>query len=168
VHHRDDASPEKDQQMEDGYMVRYLPAQLLRDLNIVDTPGTNVILERQQRLTEEYVPRADMVLFTMSAGRGMPGGRHNAEVGTRQHAARLAVLHQCKTNRDLWCADRPFTDSEVRFLKYIRQWGKKVVFLVNKVDILTGDDEVSSPQTGSRVHDVASHTICNDSRSMRT
>lgn len=49
-------------------MVRYLPAQLLRDLNIVDTPGTNVILERQQRLTEEYVPRADMVLFTMSAG----------------------------------------------------------------------------------------------------
>jgi hypothetical protein len=54
--------------MEDGYMVRYLPAALLRDLNIVDTPGTNVILERQQRLTEEYVPRADMVLFTMSAG----------------------------------------------------------------------------------------------------
>ena len=38
------------------------------NLNIVDTPGTNVILERQQRLTEEYVPRADMVLFTMSAG----------------------------------------------------------------------------------------------------
>ena len=48
--------------------VKYLPAELLRDLNIVDTPGTNVILERQQRLTEEYVPRADMVLFTMSAG----------------------------------------------------------------------------------------------------
>ncbi|CAL8469427.1 g8968 [Coccomyxa elongata] len=93
------------ERMEDGYMVRYLPAALLRDLNIVDTPGTNVILERQQRLTEEYVPRADMVLFTMSA-------------------------------------DRPFTDSEVRFLKYIRQWGKKVVFLVNKVDILSGSNEV--------------------------
>ena len=54
--------------MEDGYTIKYLPAELLRDLNIVDTPGTNVILERQQRLTEEYVPRADMVLFTMSAG----------------------------------------------------------------------------------------------------
>lgn len=53
-------------------MVRYLPAALLRDLNIVDTPGTNVILERQQRLTEEYVPRADMVLFTMSAGAQPP------------------------------------------------------------------------------------------------
>lgn len=28
---------------------------------MVDTPGTNVILGRQQRLTEEYVPRADLV-----------------------------------------------------------------------------------------------------------
>lgn len=36
---------------------------------IVDTPGTNVILQRQQRLTEEFVPRADLILFVMSADR---------------------------------------------------------------------------------------------------
>jgi len=65
---RDEDKPREDERMEDGYTIKYLPAELLRDLNIVDTPGTNVILERQQRLTEEYVPRADMVLFTMSAG----------------------------------------------------------------------------------------------------
>lgn len=65
---READKPQEDERMEDGYTVKYLPAELLRDLNIVDTPGTNVILERQQRLTEEYVPRADMVLFTMSAG----------------------------------------------------------------------------------------------------
>ena len=65
---RDVDKPREEESMEDGYTVKYLPAELLRDLNIVDTPGTNVILERQQRLTEEYVPRADMVLFTMSAG----------------------------------------------------------------------------------------------------
>ncbi len=64
--------------------VRYLPAELLREVNVVDTPGTNVILSRQQRLTEEYVPRADLVLFVLSA-------------------------------------DRPFTESEVNFLKYIRR-----------------------------------------------
>lgn len=40
-----------------------------QELHIVDTPGTNVILSRQQRLTEEYVPRADLVLFVMSADR---------------------------------------------------------------------------------------------------
>lgn len=38
-------------------------------VNVVDTPGTNVILGRQQRLTEEYVPRADLVRF------GEPGKR---------------------------------------------------------------------------------------------
>lgn len=63
---------------------------------MVDTPGTNVVLERQQRLTEEYVPRADLVIFVMSA-------------------------------------DRPFAESEVNFLRYIRKWGKKIIFVVNKV-----------------------------------
>ena len=63
--------------------VRRVGATLLRNVNVVDTPGTNVILERQQRLTEEYVPRADLVLFVVSA-------------------------------------DRPFTESEVEFLQYIR------------------------------------------------
>jgi predicted GTPase len=68
-----------------GLQVRRVGATLLRNVNVVDTPGTNVILERQQRLTEEYVPRADLVLFVVSA-------------------------------------DRPFTESEVEFLQYIR-WG---------------------------------------------
>ena len=48
---------------------RYLPAELLKEVNVVDTPGTNVILGRQQRLTEEYVPRADLV-SGWGAGRG--------------------------------------------------------------------------------------------------
>ena len=30
----------------------------------------------------------------------------------------------------------------MRFLRYIRRWGKKVVFLLNKVDILASDSEV--------------------------
>jgi predicted GTPase len=42
---------------------------LLKQMNIVDTPGTNVILQRQQRLTEEFVPRADLLLFVISADR---------------------------------------------------------------------------------------------------
>ena len=40
-------------------------------MSVVDTPGTNVILERQQRLTEEFVPRADLVLFVLSADRAL-------------------------------------------------------------------------------------------------
>ena len=30
---------------------------LLKQVSIVDTPGTNVILQRQQQLTEEFVPK---------------------------------------------------------------------------------------------------------------
>ncbi|KAI8475898.1 MAG: hypothetical protein J3K34DRAFT_517060 [Monoraphidium minutum] len=92
-------------QERDGLFVRRLAADLLQQMNIVDTPGTNVIVERQQRLTEEFVPRADMVLFVLSA-------------------------------------DRPLTDSELTFLRYIRQWRKKVVFLVNKVDMLEREEDV--------------------------
>ncbi|CAH9081216.1 unnamed protein product [Cuscuta europaea] len=52
-----------------GQCVCYLPAPILKEMIIVDTPGTNVILQRQQRLTEEFVPRADLLLFVMSADR---------------------------------------------------------------------------------------------------
>ena len=37
-------------------------------------------------------------------------------------------------------ADRPYTESERTFLEHIRKWGKKVVFILNKVDILKPED----------------------------
>jgi small GTP-binding protein len=36
-------------------------------------------------------------------------------------------------------ADRPFTETERAFLEQIRSWGKKVVLVINKSDILTSD-----------------------------
>ncbi|KAI4340219.1 hypothetical protein MLD38_025079 [Melastoma candidum] len=53
----------------DGQYICYLHASILKEMVIVDTPGTNVILQRQQRLTEEFVPRADLLLFVISADR---------------------------------------------------------------------------------------------------
>src|SRR5215218_2011198 len=75
------------------------PADVLREINIVDTPGTNAIIRRHEELTRDFVPRSDLVLFVTSA-------------------------------------DRPFTESERTFLEQIREWGKKIVFIVNKIDIL--------------------------------
>ncbi|KAL2323548.1 hypothetical protein Fmac_027927 [Flemingia macrophylla] len=57
----------------DGQYICYLPASILKEMTIVDTPGTNVILQRQQRLTEEFVPRADLLLFVISADRPLTG-----------------------------------------------------------------------------------------------
>jgi small GTP-binding protein len=39
-------------------------------------------------------------------------------------------------------ADRPFTETERAFLEQIRDWGKKVVVVINKVDILSGPKEL--------------------------
>ena len=80
------------------------PAELLRELSVVDTPGTNAVIRRHEELTRDFVPRADLVLFVTSA-------------------------------------DRPFSESEREFLERIREWGKKIIFIVNKIDILAGDAE---------------------------
>ena len=45
---------------------RYLPIPFLRDFNIVDTPGTNTMVKEHQMTTEEFMPRADVVLFVFS------------------------------------------------------------------------------------------------------
>ncbi|KAL6564348.1 hypothetical protein OROMI_015798 [Orobanche minor] len=89
----------------DGQSICYIPAPILKEMIIVDTPGTNVILQRQQRLTEEFVPRADLILFILSA-------------------------------------DRPLTESEADFLRYIQQWKKKIVFVLNKCDLYRTTDEL--------------------------
>ncbi|HEV8638182.1 MAG TPA: dynamin family protein [Chloroflexota bacterium] len=80
---------------------RRLPAEVLRDLAVVDTPGTNAIVRQHETLTREFVPRADLILFVTSA-------------------------------------DRPFTESERELLGAIREWGKKIVVVVNKIDLLEG------------------------------
>jgi len=75
------------------------PANFLHDISIVDTPGVNAVLREHERLTEEFIPRSDLLLFITSA-------------------------------------DRPFTQSERLFLERIRAWGKIVVIIVNKIDLL--------------------------------
>jgi len=82
------------------------PAELLRQLSMVDTPGTNALDRSHEALTTHYVPRADLVFFVTSA-------------------------------------DRPFSESERLFLERIREWGKKVVVAVNKIDILKSPGEIS-------------------------
>jgi GTPase SAR1 family protein len=45
---------------------RYLPIDFLRDFNVVDTPGTNTMVAEHQKITEAFVPRADLILFVFS------------------------------------------------------------------------------------------------------
>lgn len=93
-----------------GLEVIAAPVDLLREINIVDTPGTNAVRREHEALTREFVPRSDLVLFVTSA-------------------------------------DRPFTESERAFLQSIRDWGKKIVVVLNKVDIFERPGEVAEVMT---------------------
>ncbi|MDX1615697.1 MAG: dynamin family protein [Candidatus Promineifilaceae bacterium] len=90
---------------EKGVWHQTAPVELLKTVNIVDTPGTNAIQREHEALTAEFIPRSDLVLFLTSA-------------------------------------DRPFTESERAFLTQIRDWGKKIVLVVNKIDILANEAAV--------------------------
>jgi small GTP-binding protein len=89
----------------DGLHLVTAPVELLRDLVIVDTPGTNAIIREHERITTRFVPRSDLVVFITSA-------------------------------------DRPFTETERQFLEIIRAWGKKIVIVINKVDIFHSASEL--------------------------
>src|SRR5512147_2041127 len=53
--------------VDEGFAVYTYPLPLLKELNIVDTPGTNAIIRQHERLTDEFIPRSDLVLFITSA-----------------------------------------------------------------------------------------------------
>jgi small GTP-binding protein len=86
----------------EDYLMIHVPVEWLREVSLVDTPGTNAVIQRHQQITEHFVPRSDLVLFVTSA-------------------------------------DRPFSESERAFLERIRQWGKKIVIVVNKIDLIADD-----------------------------
>lgn len=88
----------------DYVVEQFYPVDFLRNITLVDTPGTNSIVQRHQEITQDFIPRADLVLFVTSI-------------------------------------DRPLSESERLFLEYIREWGKKVVFVLNKIDTKS-DDEI--------------------------
>src|SRR5512136_1031545 len=44
-------------------------------------------------------------------------------------------------------ADRTFTESERVFLEHIREWSKKVIFVINKIDILESDQEIAQVES---------------------
>ena len=104
----------------DDILMIQLPVEWLRNLSLVDTPGVNAVVQRHQEITEEFIPRSDLVLFVTSA-------------------------------------DRPFSESERLFLQRIRQWSKKVVVIVNKIDLI--EEEVDRQQILDFIRENGRHLL---------
>ena len=45
----------------------YQPNEILKDIAIVDTPGTNTIITHHQEITERFIPGADLIIFVFEA-----------------------------------------------------------------------------------------------------
>ena len=45
----------------------FQPVEILREIAIVDTPGTNAIVAHHQQITEGFVPAADLIVFVFEA-----------------------------------------------------------------------------------------------------
>lgn len=45
----------------------YYPIEILKEIAIVDTPGTNTIVANHQQITEDFVPACDLVVFVFEA-----------------------------------------------------------------------------------------------------
>ena len=45
----------------------YKPDEILRDIAIVDTPGTNTIIRHHQEITERFIPGSDLIVFVFEA-----------------------------------------------------------------------------------------------------
>ena len=45
----------------------FLPVDILSEIAIVDTPGTNTIVDHHQEITERFVPGSDLVVFVFEA-----------------------------------------------------------------------------------------------------
>ncbi len=43
------------------------PVEILKEIAIVDTPGTNTIIEHHQEITERFIPAADLIVFVFEA-----------------------------------------------------------------------------------------------------
>ena len=56
-----------EQVVDEKFSIYTYPLPLLKELNIVDTPGTNAIIRHHERLTDEFIPRSDLILFITSA-----------------------------------------------------------------------------------------------------
>ncbi len=44
-----------------------LPVEILKEIAIVDTPGTNTIIEHHQEITESFIPASDLIVFVFEA-----------------------------------------------------------------------------------------------------
>ncbi len=95
-----------------------LPVEFLRDIAIVDTPGTNSVIRQHQEVTEDFIPRADLILFTTSIDRPLTESERQFLSYIQQWGKKIIiVLNKIDTKDEAEIAEvTEFVDSKCREL----------------------------------------------------
>ena len=51
----------------DGFKKIFLDVEILKEISIVDTPGTNTIVDHHQEITERFIPFSDLIVFVFES-----------------------------------------------------------------------------------------------------
>lgn len=104
----------------DDVLLLHLPVEWLRDINLVDTPGTNAVVQRHQEITEEFIPRSDLVLFVTSADRPFSESERTFLERIRQWSKQIIVVVN-KIDLVEEEADR------IKIIEFVRENGRRLL-----------------------------------------
>jgi GTP-binding protein EngB required for normal cell division len=116
-----------------GETIMHFPAPLLRAVSVVDTPGTNAIQREHERLTTEFIPRSDLVLFITSVDRPFTESERIFLETIRSWGKKVAILIN---KRDILDSEQ----DEVEVMDYVRKNATQLLGVEPKIFLISARD----------------------------
>jgi GTP-binding protein EngB required for normal cell division len=129
---------------EEGLLLHHQPAELLRDLCIVDTPGTNSMQRREQELTERFVPRADLVLFLTNLLRPYAASEHDFLSRIRAWGKNVVIV---VSHADL----AQEADQLERVREYVREQARQGLDAEPRIFVVSASQVLAAREAGREV-----------------
>lgn len=119
--------------LDENLHVLTAPANLLAEISIVDTPGTNAIIREHEEITSQFIPRSDLVLFVTSADRPF----------TESERAFLNRIHE-------WGKKTVVVVNKINILKNPQEWEEIQAFISENARNLLGIEPEIFPISAQR------------------
>lgn len=107
----------------DNLRITRFPLDLLKAINIVDTPGTNSIIKGHDELTVNFIPKADFVVFVLSVDRPLTESEREflELIGLRWKRKVVFLLNKIDTKDE--------QDLQI-IIQYLEREGKNILEMV--------------------------------------
>lgn len=151
----------------ENHQVTKFPLEFLKNVNIVDTPGTNSIMKEHDELTMNFVPHADFVIFVISVDRPLSDSE-------REFLELISIKWKRKVLFLLNKIDTKEEEDIDQIVEYLRREGATilgiapVVFPVSVTQAykakIAGDNEMLKASRFGRVEEYISEALNEEER----